>query len=267
VTLHAAWYTWPWPPRAWGHGGTAAAGETTSLGLKIRHRQPFVTGGRTGMSAPQASSWGQPSTAEPQNDLEKPLRDSSRNYSSRSLGSSQTGRTRASSDSGTKPFARSRSDSMTHSMMWSTASFHKSLTNRHEKEGWRASLLGSIVDGFIEPYDGGEGMGVTETCVNLVKCAAGCGMFSLPYAYKQGGLYLSIAGTIFFGLISAYTVTILAAAELKARSMGDAAQWSKVTPTSSVLAGRHSSGHRGSGSLENQIKANGGRPAKAPVPP
>ena len=53
--------------------------------------------------------------------------------------------------------------------------------------------------------------------VNLIKCAAGCGMFSLPYAYKQGGLYMSIGGTLFFGAISAYTVSILAAAEMKAR--------------------------------------------------
>jgi len=84
-------------------------------------------------------------------------------------------------------------------------------TTKDRKRSLIGSIIGSVID--MEEEDMDESMGAVETAINLVKCAAGCGMFSLPYAYKQGGLYLSIAGTLFFGLVSAYTVQILAAAE------------------------------------------------------
>jgi len=68
-----------------------------------------------------------------------------------------------------------------------------------------------------------EGMTASATIINLVKCAAGCGMFSLPFAFKQGGLYLSIGSTLFFGIISAYTVDLLTKAERKARGISELA--------------------------------------------
>jgi len=109
-----------------------------------------------------------------------------------------------------------RRDSSHSALNWQSASFHAVLmhgrdTTKDRKRSLIGSIIGSVID--MEEEDMDESMGAVETAINLVKCAAGCGMFSLPYAYKQGGLYLSIAGTLFFGLVSAYTVQFLAAAE------------------------------------------------------
>jgi len=101
---------------------------------------------------------------------------------------------------------------------WSTASFQAFAPKANDDgpSSMHSSLLWAVDDG---PLQGSDGIGAVGTAVNLVKCCAGCGMFSLPYAFKQGGLYLSIGCTVFFGVISAYTVDILAHAELKARAV------------------------------------------------
>ena len=50
----------------------------------------------------------------------------------------------------------------------------------------------------------------------MVKCAIGGGSFSLPFAFKEGGLAFSFVGTLFFGWISAHTVNMLANSERRA---------------------------------------------------
>ena len=109
-----------------------------------------------------------------------------------------------------------RRDSSHSALNWQSASFAAILHQKAGRGSLLGSMIGSLVDMEVDDVDDVD-MGATETAVNLIKCAAGCGMFSLPYAYKQGGLYMSIGGTLFFGAISAYTVSILAAAEMKAR--------------------------------------------------
>ena len=137
-----------------------------------------------------------------------------------SMGSSENVRTsrrvRANSDTDKQAaLGRMRRDSSHSGLAWQSASFAAILNNHNTHRG---SLLGSLIGSVVDEQRLDEDLGATESTVNLIKCAAGCGMFSLPYAYKQGGLYLSIGGTLFFGAISAYTVVILAAAEVKARS-------------------------------------------------
>jgi hypothetical protein len=126
-------------------------------------------------------------------------------------------RSRADSDGGTKRLlGRLRRDSSHSALNWQSASFAAILQKTPHRGSLLGSVIGSIVDMEVDDVDDMD-MGVSETATNLVKCAAGCGMFGLPYAYKQGGLYMSIGGTLFFGAISSYTVSILAAAEMKAR--------------------------------------------------
>jgi len=79
-----------------------------------------------------------------------------------------------------------------------------------------------------------EGLGEFATAINLVKCCAGCGMFSLPFAFLQGGLWLSFACTLAIGALSAHTVCILAGAErLQVQKMQEAAEQEEAARTSS----------------------------------
>ena len=55
-----------------------------------------------------------------------------------------------------------------------------------------------------------------QASINMVKCAIGGGSFSLPFAFKEGGLAFSFVGTLFFGWISAHTVNMLANSERRA---------------------------------------------------
>lgn len=49
--------------------------------------------------------------------------------------------------------------------------------------------------------------------LNLIKCAVGAGSFSLPEAFKEGGVWGSSVGTVILGGLAAYTFCILADAE------------------------------------------------------
>mmetsp|Transcript_10977 Transcript_10977/g.25506 ORF Transcript_10977/g.25506 Transcript_10977/m.25506 type:complete len:515 (-) Transcript_10977:83-1627(-) len=49
----------------------------------------------------------------------------------------------------------------------------------------------------------------SEVVLALVKCAIGAGSLSLPYAFKEGGLWFSLIGTVLIGMLSAYTIILL----------------------------------------------------------
>mmetsp|Transcript_28575 Transcript_28575/g.92697 ORF Transcript_28575/g.92697 Transcript_28575/m.92697 type:complete len:592 (-) Transcript_28575:31-1806(-) len=72
-------------------------------------------------------------------------------------------------------------------------------------------------DGQLSVDGGGRGGRRTSTpiqaAIALIKCAIGAGSFSLPGAFKNGGLVASFFTTIALGALSAYTVDLLARSE------------------------------------------------------
>lgn len=86
----------------------------------------------------------------------------------------------------------------------------KAINEFHESE----PLLGAgEVEKNIKPQDGAQELTVLGCTINMIKCCVGAGSFSLPFAFYTSGLYAGIAGCIVLGLLSAYTMIILADAE------------------------------------------------------
>eukprot|EP00658_Telonema_sp_P-2_P033626 TRINITY_DN24642_c0_g1_i2.p1 TRINITY_DN24642_c0_g1~~TRINITY_DN24642_c0_g1_i2.p1 ORF type:complete len:521 (-),score=120.21 TRINITY_DN24642_c0_g1_i2:152-1714(-) len=67
--------------------------------------------------------------------------------------------------------------------------------------------------GDDESQDADQGLKRSHVIVNLVKCAVGAGSFSLPAAFTTVGMEFGIVSLIVFGVVAAYTMTLLADAE------------------------------------------------------
>ena len=85
----------------------------------------------------------------------------------------------------------------------------------------RQPSTGDAGDGGDGDPAGGDGGGLPPLAVgiNLIKCAVGAGSFSLPQAFASGGVWVTFVLTFVLGALAAYTVSLLATAELQYRAM------------------------------------------------
>ncbi len=60
--------------------------------------------------------------------------------------------------------------------------------------GQRLHLMRRSFSRTVQPEETKEGLTRKQVIVNLMKCAVGAGSFSVPYAFKVGGLVLIVLG-------------------------------------------------------------------------
>eukprot|EP00947_MAST-08B_sp_MAST-8B-sp1_P005989 g5989.t1 len=98
---------------------------------------------------------------------------------------------------------------------------HGQRQSKGRNQKHRQPSTGDAGDGGDGDPAGGDGGGLPPLAVgiNLIKCAVGAGSFSLPQAFASGGVWVTFVLTFVLGALAAYTVSLLATAELQYRAM------------------------------------------------
>lgn len=131
---------------------------------------------------------------------------------------------------GTRGFTNKKSDSVLAALAATVAPYSSELPPTPRKS---KGDLTPLVEGTTRSASKRHRLTRLQASINLVKCAIGAGSFSLPFAFKEGGLGFSFVGTLFLGWISAYTVNILAQSERRVWHKHEAQEMGLVLSTPS----------------------------------